>query len=656
MSLARASAWHILMLALILSPYCSPVGAEDSLPGYEIALKGKKTSFNTHTGKLTIRGISRKGLVSAQRRSNLLLSRYFEDGGFRETVELNGEILVDGRDTSDIARVSGFRTDRDGSFVYVRITKGPDGQVTLVQDGDPVLTWRRNSRISILSYDRKSLVTAEYDQARQRTVFLRYMRLENGRISSEPQPIGALEDCALLGARITKTSIIAQTYCDPSKGSDLVEISLETGEQSGIAAGSADEMISPIRPREKGAISVLTIDGNPNGKQAFHAIAGLFLSSLGEPMSLASDEAGRQSWAQSYRTRTLGLLFEKTGHPVFASLATRAMTNTLMQDNRRLGLTGPFNPSCAWASRIYSQDGKSPVSFLVNQAMIASALTRTCERLGTSCPSKLKAAIERKNRCLIAAYEPHFDHKHGLYRIQYGAPFRFDGIWAPWNWQMSLLPVLVNVARSQENDTLKNRAASIANRFVESWSEQENGVTWRYWPRPYYDGWQSEDRISQNRPEQRTHIPKRFEDTNHAGISLLGLADSGYRNALPESMADGLTRRIDTLIEAVPGSPRDLDGQGPRSPQWIPGGGFAAFATDELDKLYAAKLPASVSSDQHLAYAMLFDPKEPFDLRIELRQCDETGCSTRVDKRYNSVSDFLSDNPLFTIRRLKTGR
>ncbi|MEM8837120.1 MAG: hypothetical protein AAGE89_03430, partial [Pseudomonadota bacterium] len=467
MSLARANAWHILMLALILSPCGQAAGAEDRLPGYEISLKGKKTSFNTATGKLTLQGISRKGLVSAQRRSNLLLSRYFEDGGFRKTIELNGEILVDGRDTNDIARISGFRTDRDGSFVYVRITKGPDGQVTLVQDGDRILTWRRNSRISIVSYDREALVTAEYDQLHGRTIFLRYARLANGGISPESRLIGALEDCALLGARVTKTSIIVQTYCDPSNGSDLVEINRETGAQTDLAASSADEMVSPMRPREKGAIAVLAIDGNPNGRQAFHAIAGIFLSSLGEPMSLASDEAGRQSWAQSYRTRTLGLLFEKTGHPVFAALTIRAMMNTLMQDNRTLGLTGPFNPSCAWASRIYSQDGKSPVSFLVNQAMIASALTRTCERLGAFCPTRLKTAIERNNRCLIAAYEPHFDHKHGLYRIQYGAPFRFDGIWAPWNWQMSLLPVLVDVAGSQENDALKHRAANIASRFVE---------------------------------------------------------------------------------------------------------------------------------------------------------------------------------------------
>ncbi|MEM8839689.1 MAG: hypothetical protein AAGE89_16480, partial [Pseudomonadota bacterium] len=196
------------------------------------------------------------------------------------------------------------------------------------------------------------------------------------------------------------------------------------------------------------------------------------------------------------------------------------------------------------------------------------------------------------------------------------------------------------------------RAANIASRFVESWSEQENSAVWRYWPRPYYDGWHSEDRISKNRPAQRTHEPKRFEDTNHAGISLLGLADSGYRRALSLSMADGLKKKIDALIEEVPASPRDLDGQGPKSPQWIPGGGFAAFATDELDKLYAAKLPASVSSDQHLAYAMLFDPKAPFDLRIELRDCKDNKCATRITRRYNSVLDFLSDNPLFTIRRL----
>ena len=281
-----------------------------------------------------------------------------------------------------------------------------------------------------------------------------------------------------------------------------------------VSVGEADSIFTFQLGREKGAISVLSVDGDDNSRRLFHAIFGAVLKDLGEPMSLASDGAGKQSWSQSYRTLTLARIFDVTGHPAFAALARNAMENTLAQTNANSGVDGPSNPPCAWASRIYSRDKSTPISLLINQAMIAGSLTKSCSQLGDACGDELAMRIEETGQCLIDAYEKDFDTDEGLYRIPYGVEFRYDGVVAPWNWQARWAGFLHQFGAATNQPALQTRALSLAGKFTATWQDAADGVLWRYWTPTYYLGWSESDRVSLYRPRQKADsrwTVRRFE-------------------------------------------------------------------------------------------------------------------------------------------------
>ncbi len=616
--------------------------------GYVIDQLGKDFRFDTQTGHATQKGVSMPGLNAVARKGGFELRSYWERGGFRPTLTFDRKKIVDGKDIDDVSRLGGFRFDRNGSYVYVRTTKGPKAKVKLVQDGHMVLSWPRLTGVSVLSYDLSSLTLAVYDKANLRTQFYRYRRDEAGMIA-DGQRVGELAECSVLSAKVVGRQIIIQAYCDPARGSDLLALDIHTGKVTTLLATSADEILAPQVKRRKGGVSVLSVSGSQSAKMAYHAITGAMMTSLGEPVSYASDEAGKQSWSQSYRTLTLAKLYKKSRHPVFAHLARRAISNTLANQNQHLDLTNRLNPSCGWASRIYSTDKRSPVSFQINQAMISGALLRSCEALGEQCPAKLKRAVVQNATCLVRAYEPEFDKTANLYRIQYGAPFRFDGIWAPWNWHLTWAVVLDRVGAHQNDPALQERARAISSMFLESWTLNDQGALWRYWVPRYYEGWTPGDKISKHRPKQRADkTPRRYEDINHAGLSLMGLA--ALRSSLSQPIKTAVRTTLDRLLDYGSILPRDLDGKGPRTPRWVPGAGWDHFAGEKMRARYAALVPGGSSGHKLLAYANLFRPSADFKLQLTLHTCSDDGCAARKKWNYRSLKKFLAANPLFSIR------
>lgn len=628
----------------------SPVSCFANERSFRLEWLGKRMVFETASGLSSIKGYQRQGLVSVSRRADALLLRYWQKGAFRETVSYNGTLLVDGYDVSDMARISSFRLARDGSYVYIRSGKGPASRVRLLQDGTERLSWPRGHSVRLLSFDKKELITAQVNQNIQATEIIRYARTKAGMLSDKPQKLGQLEDCFLQAAKAYQNGFLLQAYCSHERGSDILFLDRKSGRVRPLLTTSADEWLFSHPDRAKGEISVLTIAGNANGRRAFHAISSLLLSSLGEPMSLASDEAGKQSWGQSYRLRALGLLSQKTKHPIFAALARYSMRQTLQQQNIKSGLQDRYNPSCGWRSRLYSKDAFSPVSLLVNQAMIATSLLKTCERLGAECPRKLRQQIMDNARCLVTAYEANFDPVSGLYRIAYGAPFRFDGLWAPWNWQMAWAPILQAVGKHDQKPYLVERAKTLASAFLNSWSLGDKGALWRYWTPAYYAGWDVGAQISQNRPTQAKHKPKRYEDIAHAGIALLGL--KAFKSALEPHRQKAVRFTLDRLLDGRVAIARDLDGSGPRHSRWLPGAGFDAFATEKMKHLYSRFLPGARSGDQLLAYALLFEPEKEVDIDLRLLSCSLNACSKARQWSFSSVGEFLNKNPLFAIKEL----
>lgn len=626
--------------------------------GWIIKNKTNGFSYNTLTRKMAKKGIRAQGLISVASQGDLVLKNFWQEGAYRSTMMFGEKVLVDGYDIYDVSRIGSFRFDKAGEFVYIRTTKGPKSLVKLIHNDEIILTWPRLTQVKILAFKTLEMIVSVYDEKKRTTSFLRYKRLPSGAIQNSYEAVGQLENCSILSTKIVKSGILLQTYCDTQKGSDIQLLNFTTHKLTQVIASNYDDILAfHLKDKKNGkykdSIPILSISGTASALQLYHATNGSLMKMTGEPMSLASDEAGKQSWSQSYRTLTLAELYKKTQHEAFANLASQAMESTLRQQNKFVGIEQPHNPGCAWASRIYSIDGKTPLSFMINQAMISNSLINSCEKLANHCTVPLKRAINENASCLVDAYEYLFMKEEGLYRIPYGSPFRYDGIWAPWNWHLTWAGVLRHVASLNNNEALDLRALNIVKKFINTWEltkEKTPRILWHYWPKQYYQGWSEQDKVSLNRPKQNPKdlAKQRYEDLNHAGISLLGL--SYLDHDLTPSVSQGLQNTMSHLLKLGAILPRDMNGDGPHHPRWALGAGWHQFNSPALNQLYTHQLPGSLSNNKHLAYALLSDPKAEFELTFTLSYCALSKCETQQTWSWSNIDDYIDNNPLFEVK------
>jgi len=442
----------------------------DSSAGWIVTQAASGLAFDSTTGLGQRKSIERKALVSASSIGERTLLQFWEPGAFRPTMMVENTKLVDGYDIDDVSRLRSVRLDKSGSLVYLRSQKGPKATVDLIQDGKVVFQWPRLTRASLVSFKADGLLVSVQDSHTLGYEFSHIPRDSDGRLIPDRRThVGRLEGCALLSTKSINDGIVLQVFCDEEKGSDIYFLPRDTSTPVPVANSNKDEVLAYGLDRSlRGRIPILTISGSRAARQGFHAISGLLLNGLGEPGSIASDEAGYQSWNQAYRTTALSVLYQKTGHKLFATLAKRAMRGTLDVRNSALEIGGTQNPGCGWASRIYSEDHKTPVSLMINQAMIVGSLFRSCRNLGDACPATLRREIEKTAVCVVQAQEKNFNPESGLYRIPYGINFRYDGIWAPWNWQIAWAFVLHEAAQIAGKREWDRRATSITQRFLES--------------------------------------------------------------------------------------------------------------------------------------------------------------------------------------------
>lgn len=645
------SDWIVLFfLAVATTLFCTKARADlDGSAGWIVTQAASGLSFDSRTGLGRRKSVEREALVSASSVGERTLLQFWERGAFRPTTMLENTKLVDGYDIDDVSRLSSIRVDKNGSLVYLRSQKGPRATVDLIQDGRVVFQWPRLTRASLVSFDLDRLIVSVQDKNTLSYAFSRIPRESNGRLNAEERAeLGRLDGCALLSAKSLDDGVVLQVFCDQEKGSDVYFLPADASVPIPVANSAKDEVLAYGLDRSlRGKIPILTIAGSRAGRQGFHAISGLLLNGLGEPGSIASDEAGYQSWKQAYRTTALSVIYLKTGHEVFAELAKRAMQGTLNTRNSKREIDGAHNPSCGWASRIYSEDHKTPVSLMINQAMIVGSLLRACRNLGEACPLSLRQEIQKTAVCVTEAQEQNFDLDSALYRIPYGINFRYDGIWAPWNWQVAWAFVLREAAQIAGKSEWDHRSSSLVQRFLDSWELAEDGALWRYWPPEYFAGWTKLDRVSVSKPSKKKDRNAYYEDIAHAGISLLALSEM----PLEEKRTTSIQARLDTLLEQGFMLPRFIDGSGTPSPRWFPGAGWDAFTTDKHQNRYEALIPTANSGDRLLAYANLYRPEEVFELELELLSCSLPGCSKASEWQFHSVDDYLDASPLFSIVR-----
>ena len=602
----------------------------------QLLLPAQATTIELKSGLVRRKGVSGQCVEKVSRAgpNTLVISK--SPGDDTPLVSLNGVPRNIGLDTGTGARLGTIQASRDGALFWLRHWKTGDKQTELLQDGKILRTWPAGTTVRLLRVTQSELLllVAERGKSAHLRAMARQAKADGTRSTSLLVDFKA---CVPARLRPGKSQVWAHLACEDERGAGIFRIPLETGTigDPEIRSDSSAFVSLPKSPDHTGKIAVASVSGSDAALQFYFAVTGLLLGQSGEVRACSSDAEGLQSWNQSYRLRSLATLYEKTGVAAFADLAVKSMHLTLAAQDGLNGRSGPNIPACGWSSKIYSSESGERLSLMINQAVIANALTDGCRKLGSACPVGLRARIRDTASCLASAFEPDFDRNAGLYRIRDGLEFRFSGAVAPWNWQLSFAALLEGLS----DNAMQARAGSIVDMFLRELAEAPEGALWRYWPKAYY----LEKGLDPSAIQKQ-----RFEDTGHAGISLMGLAD--MEDALDAPLTGSLAKRAAFLLGFGPETPRDLDGSGPRSPKWFPAGGWARAAPGALTSAYAGFVPGANAADTLYAYASLFDPGAAFDLTLDLQLCGET-CQPYRSLAYDSWQAFLDNNPFFSLGR-----
>lgn len=611
--------------------------AREALDPGRLILPAKGLSVSLESGDITSKGVSGQCLETVSKAGSSTLVVRKSPGDDTPTVFVNGKKRPLTGGLAGRARLGGIRLARDGALVYLRTFKTGDKQTELLQDGRVVRSWARTVSVKLLRLTGREVFLLEDDRKKPARL-MKYRRDDNGKIAADGQTVVEFASCRPERLRVGVTHAWAEMECGEGRGKGIYRISLETGEigEPVLAAPSAEFLplpkgFLPRKSRHARGETFAVVSGTPSAMHFYQAVTGLLLSQTGEARACSSDAEGLQSWNQSYRVRALATLFAKTGDPVFAEFATKSIRLTLAARDGERGRESPTNPGCGWSSLIYGGNEGERLSLMINQAMIANALRTACRDLGGKCPGELHDRIEAGAMCLAEAFDDQFDPDLNLYRIRKDIGFRFSGSVAPWNWQMSFAALLNDLP----DQSYRRRAQVIAKKFLGEWQTAEDGALWRYWPQAYYaeKGLTSEELAGQ-----------RYEDTGHAGISLLSLRE--FAQGGGEDIARPVQTRLNSLLSFGPETPRDLDGKGPKATRWFPSGGWADYGSEEFRELMSRPIPSRLSAGSIYAFSRLFEPDDAFRLTFEIFTCAED-CKVVREQSYASWQSFLEDNPLF---------
>jgi len=638
----RVSIWAFIALTASFACSFSVAISAGETAAYMIDIPARNVRVSLPDGMITTKGIADPCLETVTWAGNheLIVTRKVGDDQAR--VFLDGQRLDFSVNDTGMARIGSIRLARDGSTVHVRTWKSGTRNIELLQNNAVRMAWPAGTAVRPIRYDRRSLTLLVRKQ-HANAELLRFYRDDDGAINTVGKNLFTFEKCAPGTIRPIRGGFLVHLPCRNGEAA-LHFLDPKTGILSPVLKSGTAVSFPPIRKTGslKKRIAVVSVEGSSSAINFYHAVTGLLLGQTGEPKSCASDAEGLQSWNQSYRLLALSELYRKTGEPVFAGLAAKSMENTLGAVNSAIGRTKGPNPECAWSSLIYSAKPNRPLSLLVNQAVIGNALSQGCSILGSQCGQARKQKIAALKQCLTESYEPDFDPGSGLYRIQKDAAFRFAGELAPWNWQISFAALIAGT--ESPNVDYSSRAKRITEQFLSEFEGTDDGALWRYWPHAYYtESGLSAEAISK----------KRYEDTSHAGISLMSLVhfEAGRSSLVHTTVA----RRLDTIINAGPEPARDLDGRGPRSPRWFPAIGWAEFAGTSYAARFAQGAAGSRSAKALYTHARLFEPDAEFKLKIRIFACDNA-CVEWKREDYSSPSSFLFDNPMFQITSLNVNR
>ncbi len=623
-----------LLLKICAASLPLAAAADEIGPG-RLDVPARDLSVDLQTGEITSKGNAGMCLETVARSGGATLTVSKEPGDDFSKVLVNGQSRPWVAEAAGSARLGSLRLSRQGGLSLLRTWKTGDKQIELLQDGEVVRSWKRGTSVRLLRANAGVFHVME-QRSGENAQLVKYLRSSDPVGDPERVVLVDFGTCRPERLLLRRDEAWAQMQCDGSPDAAIYKIPLATGAiGEPVLDDPGAEFVT--LPRTSGlpkGETVAVVSGSASALHFYYAVTGLLLSQTGEARACSSDAEGLQSWNQSYRLRALAALFEKTRASVFSALALKSMRLSLAAQDIRSGNGEAGAPSCGWGSTIYSSEPGSRLHLMINQAMIANALAHGCQALGALCPSVLQADIEDTSHCLANKHEPAFETDTGLYRIEEGADFRFAGTYAPWNWQIAFAELLNRLPDA----AMKARATEIVRTFTGEWQSDTNGALWRYWPLAYYtDKGVSEKSID----------GLRFEDTGHAGISLLSLrafADGAAGNLLAT-----VRDRFAYLLSFGRNTPRDLDGKGPRGGRWFPSGGWADYASAGQHRMLAKPLPGRNAADTLYAYARLYDPADDFRLKIDVFVCNDI-CRKEWSRNYPDWSAFLNNNLFFSLK------
>jgi len=628
---------------LTLASALAAVGPNPAEAGHEkelvLQIPGRDLSVSFPSGVITSKGVSDPCLEAVTRSGSHELRLTRQIGDDQARVIKNGDRLPLGPDQAGFARTGSFRIARDGSVAYLRTWKSGHKRVELVQDGKVTTDWAPGSSVRLVRFSREALTMVVREPGKTGQLLQLDRKGAGGIDAASARVLYGFDRCLPTSIRPIGKGFLLDLPCRRDEAAlfflDPEHDTLSAALPAGPVASFAP---LPKSDRLKRKVAVVTAVGTASALNFYHAVFGLLLGQTGEPKSCASDAEGLQSWNQSYRLLALAELYDKTAHTVFSRLATKSIANTLQTTNASVERQEADGPGCGWSSLVYSSTPGVPVTLMINQAMIANALADSCAALGKACSSSHEAKISELRLCLANHYDIQFDKDAGLYRISEPAAFRFAGKIAPWNWQVAFAALLSDFASSEER--YQTRATDIISRFIQEWEETTDGALWRYWPNAYY----MENGLTLEQVEAQ-----RFEDTGHAGISLMSLAqfDAGQKTKLQDSVG----RRLAAIIKQGPEPARDLDGKGPKSSRWFPATGWASYSYPGFAEAYAQLAGGSSSAKTVYTQAQLFHPDEPFELTLKVFACDRH-CADLETHHFASAATFLANNPFFKITQV----
>lgn len=628
---------NLSSVLLTASLSISPQAIAGQLQPNQLTLPAQGIIVDLDTGIVSKKDVTGRCLETVSQAGKNKLVVFKKPGDGRPTVTVNGVAKDLDNGGKANARLGAIRISRDGSLVHLRTWKTGEKQTELLQDGDVKLTWKRGTSVRLQKLTNNKVLLL-VNQASQGPRLQSYPRATDGTIQTPPQTLIDFGTCNPGRLRFDRKAVWAQMSCDAT-GKGIYKIPLMTGAIGEPDLREPDAEFVSLPGRKN--ISAAVASGNQAGLHFYYAVTGLLASQSGEVRACSSDAEGLQSWNQSYRLRALATMYKKTGHQVFAHLAVKSMMLTLAAQD---GANGRNGPARGWSSKVYSNRTDSRLSLMINQAVIANSLIDACNQLGSACPSNIRNEIYITRLALSETFEADFDHEADLYRISKDIDFRFAGSIAPWNWQVSFAALL----KDHPDANIKSRAVRIVQHFLSEWTSDEGGALWRYWSEQYYrDKGLSDQEIAS----------ERYEDTGHAGISLMALSE--FASEANSEVIKSVQERLDTLLMFASQTPRDLDGEGPKTARWFPSGGWADYATDRIREAYTAPVSNRSSAVSVYAYATLFNPVEDFQLTQDFFECAET-CDLQSDQSYSSWRDFMANNPFFVLaapaRRTKHSR